>query len=309
VELRHLRAFLEVATHRHFHHAAAALHLTQPTLTQRIHALEGELGVPLLTRNSREVRLTMAGEMLLPYARSLVQIEDRALGELRDLRSGITGRLRIGYLANADLVAPARIVAEFRRRNPTVRVETSDGGSKANIERVLGGGLDIGFAVLLRQPPEELGMKAIGRDHLMLAMHYEHPLAGLDTVPVSALRGQPLLLPAPWDSLRRFLSRGTGEEPRVVAQEPPDQAVETILNDRSLMTLVSGLRAARVPIPGIAYRRLTPSPLFDVGVAYRRGDPSPVLAGFLGVVDEVAPFQPGEVPTDADILNPQLPAD
>ena len=60
MELRQLRAFLQVATARHFGKAAAVLKITQPALTQRIQALERELGVQLLTRTAREVRLTPA---------------------------------------------------------------------------------------------------------------------------------------------------------------------------------------------------------------------------------------------------------
>src|ERR1700737_2275948 len=68
VELRQLRAFLEVANAQHFGHAAQTLKITQPALTQRIQALERELGVRLLQRSARGVRLTAAGEILLPYA-------------------------------------------------------------------------------------------------------------------------------------------------------------------------------------------------------------------------------------------------
>jgi len=61
MELRQLRAFVEVATLGHFGHAAERLHLTQPALTQRIQALERELGLQLLERNAREVRLAPPG--------------------------------------------------------------------------------------------------------------------------------------------------------------------------------------------------------------------------------------------------------
>ena len=73
MELRQLRAFVEVAGQGHFGRAAQRLHLTQPSLTQRIQALEREVGVQLLERSAREVRLTAAGTMLLPHAQSLVR--------------------------------------------------------------------------------------------------------------------------------------------------------------------------------------------------------------------------------------------
>lgn len=77
-----LRAFVAVATVGHFGNAAR-LHLTQPALSQRIQALENELGLHLLERSSREVRLTRAGKVLLPHAQGLVEAEDATLRDLK----------------------------------------------------------------------------------------------------------------------------------------------------------------------------------------------------------------------------------
>lgn len=67
MELRQLRAFVEVAASGHFGRAAKRLRVTQPALTQRIQALEREIGHQLLERNAREVRLAPAGPVLLPH--------------------------------------------------------------------------------------------------------------------------------------------------------------------------------------------------------------------------------------------------
>src|ERR1700716_1886491 len=106
MELRQLRAFVAVAAEGHFGRAAARLNLTQPGLTLRIQALEKELGAQLLERSAREVQLTAAGTALLPHARSLIRIEDRALRELKDQAEGIAGRLRISYLLLSALTFP-----------------------------------------------------------------------------------------------------------------------------------------------------------------------------------------------------------
>src|SRR5712671_7837820 len=103
MELRQLRAFVEVAEAGHFGHAAERLHLTQPALTQRIQALERELGLQLLERTAREVRLAPAGIVLLPHARRLVEAEDQALHDLKAYSSGIAGQLRLAYQASGDV--------------------------------------------------------------------------------------------------------------------------------------------------------------------------------------------------------------
>src|SRR5258708_27360172 len=137
MELRNARAYVSVAHEGHFGRAAVSLNITQPALTQGIQVLERELGIQLLTRSSREVRLTAAGEALREHANMLVQEEGRALREMKDHVAGIAGRIRMSYLTVWNLGLPANIVAEFRRRYPAVLLETTSGYSKPNVARVM----------------------------------------------------------------------------------------------------------------------------------------------------------------------------
>lgn len=292
MELRQLRAFLQVANARHFGKAAAALRITQPALTQRIQALERELGVQLLTRSAREVRLTPAGEILLPYATSLIHVEDRAIRDLADNASGRTGKLRVAYLLHGDIATQGRIVAEFRRRYRDVAVETSMAYSSANLENLIKGAVDAAFIGPVDTPPEVV-VKEIGRRALVLALPKDHPLAKLEQVPVSSLRGVPMILwPRTWnpkgtDSLREWLTRHMGEEPNVVAEEPADQAFEAVATDASAVTLASSWRASAATITGVVFRPMDPQPLLEHQIAYMREDPSPTLHQLLRITDEI----------------------
>src|SRR5436190_9442869 len=98
IELRHLRYFLAVAEEEHFTRAAAKLHVTQPTLSHQIRELEGQLNLPLFDRAGRRVKLTAAGEMLLPHARRVVRelaAAQTALDELHGLKRGV---LKVGIV-------------------------------------------------------------------------------------------------------------------------------------------------------------------------------------------------------------------
>jgi DNA-binding transcriptional LysR family regulator len=305
MELRQLRAFLEVATLRHFGHAATVLKITQPALTQRIQALERELGVQLLTRSAREVQLTRSGDVLLPYARSLVQIEDRALRELAENAAGRAGHIRIAYLSQGDTMAMGKIVAEFRRRYPPVTVETSSGHSSSNVERLNDGDVDAAFVATPLSVPETIVIHPIVRYELMLVLPQGHSLARLDRVPVRDLRGEPLVLtpmqvnPKLQSALRSWLATHTGGELNVVAEEPADQAVETVINSGAA-SFVSG-RAAQQPAPTqVAYRSLVPAPLVQLAIGYQRDNPSPVLANLIQVITELAPSLRAELPEDGE---------
>src|SRR6185369_6929512 len=105
--LTHLRCFVAVAEERHFGRAAARLHLTQPALSRTIARLEKALGARLFERNSRAVRLSGAGELLLADAERLVEGADRFLGLAAQASRGEVGTLRAGM----PLGLPAGTVA------------------------------------------------------------------------------------------------------------------------------------------------------------------------------------------------------
>jgi DNA-binding transcriptional LysR family regulator len=313
VELRQLKAFVAVATEGHFGRAAARLNLTQPGLTLRIQALEKELGVQLLERNAREVQLTVAGSVLLPHAQSLLRIEDRALRDLKDQADGHASRLRISYVAYGVVKFPGEVIAEFRRRHPTVQVDTMVGNSALNVESLLNGTVDAtfiypGYVGMARGIPDTVKVRLLSRDTVMLALSPNHRLAQLDVIPITALRRVPLVMfptspgPSATRSFVRVLSRLMGAEPNVVAYEPPDQALEAVARSTSLVAFANGSRATSTPVPGIAYRRTAPALCMDFGIAYLRDADQTALANLLGLIDEMAVDLPGDLPDASELL-------
>src|SRR4029077_1699899 len=281
------------ANTRHFGRAAAELRITQPALTQRIQALERELRVQLFERNAREVQLTAAGKVLLPYANSLIQVEISALRALADNAAGRAGSLRVAYLLHGDVGMQGKIVAEFRRRYQDVAVETSVSSSKSNLDHLMSGAVDAAFIASSKVGPD-IAVKETGRRALMLAVPADHPLAKLERVPASSLRGVPMIIwPREWNpeiatSFRKWLARNIGEEPNIVAEEPTEQAFAAVVASGSTVTVASSWRDSVAPIAGIALRPLVPQPLLDHEIAYMRHNPSPALQNLLRITDEVA---------------------
>jgi len=306
MELRQLRAFVEVATSGHFGRAAERLHVTQPALTQRIQALEGELGLQLLERNAREVRLTPAGAVLLPHAMRLAQVEDQGLRALKAYSSGMVGRLRLAYPSAGDVAMAGVIIAEYRRRFPAVEVETTPGSSGPNLKLVQDQAADAAFALMPRARPDGIEARTIRREEVILALRSDHPLAQLEPVPVKELRGEPIGLPpaaANPDTiaaLRRWLVRHTGEELNVVSEEPNELAIETVAKS-GLAAILVVRRYATMPKAGIAYRSISPAPLIELVIAYRCEDRSPTLANLLRVVEELAVYE-SDLPEDGELI-------
>jgi len=146
IELRHLRYFLAVADAAHFTRAAAKLHVTQPTLSHQIRQLEDQLNLQLFDRVGRRVKLTAAGETLLPHARKVLSELDQAqaaLGELHGLKQGL---LRVGIVQTVNTCVIPEIVARFSAEHAGIRVECGE-MAVADIESDLETGkLDLGIS-------------------------------------------------------------------------------------------------------------------------------------------------------------------
>src|SRR5882762_9103952 len=147
MELRHLRYFVGVAEEQHFGRAAARLHVAQPALSRQIQDLEREIGFLLFDRLPRGVRLSAAGTLFLSDARRILQDVEEATRRAERVGLGKAGTLRIGIATSLSwhaLVVDA--VREFQRRETDVELVVHHMLSVHQIEAVLSGRLDAGFA-------------------------------------------------------------------------------------------------------------------------------------------------------------------
>jgi len=308
LELRHLRAFVAIADHQHYGHAAESLRLTQPAITQRIQVLEQELGVQLLKRNAREVSLTTAGEALIGYARSLVRIEDQALMALKDLAAGSAGTLRIAYLSMWDMGLPADIVAEFRRRYPEINLQMSAGYSLQNLERLRSGEADFAFIGAAMFDKPGIAMRVLDRHEIVVVMHPEHHLTQMECIPMERLKGEPIISatsgvnPQLVAASLAWLTRATGEPPNIVREEPPDQMAGALAHSRNAIGFMTEHRAILARAEGLEYRSLVPKAFIEYGCAHVRDNPSRLLANLLQVVDEITPQLPEGLGAGAEFV-------
>ena len=313
MELRHLRAFVEVAEKGHFGRAAAALSLTQPALTLRVQALEKELSADLFDRSGRVMRLTRAGEVLLPHARRLVEVEDQALAEVRQHVAAKEGRLRIAYLTLWDGL-PTNVVSMFRRLNPGVRIETTSGYSTENLERVVKRDADLAFLnpSVGRRPGVVL--RVLDRHPMVLIMTANHRLSARDSVAVSELRGERFIGVSSGvnnafaKDLNSWLTRHMGEQPRIVASEPPDQIASAVATSGDTVAVMTEARASASESVGIVYRKLAPTPMIEYGIAFRRDNPSRPLADFLDAIDTLARQVSNHLPAGYEAVPRSRPA-
>jgi len=158
MDLRQLRYFVTVADELNFSRAAEKLHMSQPPLSHQIKALEDELGVELLYRTRREVKLTDAGRVLLKHARSLFDQVDVAVKSTVNAAAGDSGVLRLGMATSAVFNVMPKVLDAIRTRLPSVEVIVADMESKEQIRHVALDKLDIGF---IHATPQTSGMQHV----------------------------------------------------------------------------------------------------------------------------------------------------
>lgn len=198
MDLRHLRYFACVAEELHFGRAAQRLGMSQPPLSQQIRALEEELGVQLLERTSRRVRLTEAGRQFLPEARATMAQADQAARTARLAHRGDVGRLRLGFSTSVPFIP--RVVdalSRFREAYPHVSLELDELTRAEQISRVERGLLDVAILRTFSKPdlPANMQSLRIQEEGVMLAMREDHPLVQrTDALSLDDLRDEPLIL-------------------------------------------------------------------------------------------------------------------
>ena len=189
-----VRSFLAVAEHEHVSRAAASLHLTQGAVTQQVHNFERAIGVRLLERDGRGVRLTDAGRGLAITCRAALRAFEVVEDSARALKMLEAGSLHLGASPTcATHYLPPRL-ADFTRQFPNVTLNVLVEPSREISNQVKAGALDC--ALIEGEPLPDLVNVVLAHDALVLVVHRDHPLAALKRVSPAQL------------SKYRYLGRG-----------------------------------------------------------------------------------------------------
>jgi DNA-binding transcriptional LysR family regulator len=192
VELRHLFYFVAVAEELHFGRAAQRLHVSQPPLSQQIRKLEQMLGHPLLTRTSRSVNLTAAGEAFLQSARRTLRNVQRDIDETQRIARGEVGSLHIGFVGSGMLTGLPAIFRAYHQAYPRVHLHLHESFTSRVMEGLGDGSLDAG---ILRDgyPADGLNVTPIFSEPFVAVLPANHPRAKQKSISPAALRDEPFV--------------------------------------------------------------------------------------------------------------------
>ncbi len=283
MDSRDLLFFVTVAEELHFARAAARLYIVPATVTQRVRALEADLGVRLFNRTSRRVALTPAGRRLLEPARGVLQNLDAMSDLARSLAVGSTGHVRVAFAPNMGTIG-ARFTAELLTRLPGLETVGESMWSSAGLAAVSRG--DIAAAVV-RGPVDRAGLRStiIGSHHDgYVALAQDDPLGTQHTLSVQAFQGRPFLVTerslaeTVHDStVAFFASHGVAPGWRHHRLLGYEQIGPFVAAGYAATLIHSHLGGAE--LPGVKILPLTErTPEYQIAVVWRENDRSPLAA-------------------------------
>jgi DNA-binding transcriptional LysR family regulator len=196
MELRHLRYFCAVAENQGFSRTARALHISQSAISEQISDLEREIGTALVVRGRQKTRLTPQGEVFLAEARKVLEGAARAVELAQRSGRGEIGTLQIGFFNGGTGTLVPKLIRDFRRKHPGVRVSVADMVPSQQSKALMDGTLDIGFTRPLDPPfDQHLRTELLYLDPLVAVLPRNHPLAR-GPVDLRSLAGERFVLVA-----------------------------------------------------------------------------------------------------------------
>lgn len=291
MELRHLRYFRAVADFGSVTAAARRLHVSQSSISEQIGDLEEELGCALLDRTGRQVRLTPQGQVFLEEARRTLEAAQRAVDLTRRSVKGEYGTLSIGFFIWGASGFFPRIIREFRKLRPGIRLSLMEMHANDQIAALEEGRIDVGLTRPLQPPLDRvLRSELLYRDPVVVAMRPDHPLARR-TVKVEALAGERLVLADRRSNTAFFdgivsMCAAKGFSPQVANTSATWSGVLTLVEAGEGIALVpSGVKTLRMH--GLIYRPLGPGALFlGLAAVWNPRNEGPALVEFLRLLRE-----------------------
>ncbi len=286
-----LEMFIALANERHFGRAAALCGVTQPTLSSAIRQLEDQLGVQLVFRGSRFQGLTPEGLRVLDWARRIVGDMRALKAEMRVVRSGLSGNVRIGVIPTA-LAMVADLTAPFIARHPNVRVQVLSRTSAEILAGIESLELDAGITYLDNEPLGRVTQVPLYAEFYRFLCAPGADLAERVQVTWAEVAEQPLCLLTSDMQNRRIVNQHLAEAGAAVTPQVESNSsialVSHVLTGRwgsvvptklAEMFVAGGLRAVPIVEPEVEHL---------VGLITARRDPmTPMLAALLAEAERV----------------------
>jgi len=277
--------------------AAGQLGYSQPAVSQQLRRIEQQLGVALVTRVGRGVRLTEAGQMLAQRARGIQAEIEATFGAVSDLAEGVTGHVRIAAFPSASSSLVPALLAEMRERHPGIDVSFIEEEPPEAAAMLAEGAIDIALTFSYADPNDPhtvsvrgLSTKRLFSEPVLVALPADHPVARGKQAPIAALADADWIAGCP--RCRGHLlavCEEAGFTPRIMRETDNVIAVLGMVRAGLGVGLLPSISLASVGVPdGVALLPAAPASPRTIHVVTANGaNRVPAVSAALTAIDDV----------------------
>jgi DNA-binding transcriptional LysR family regulator len=292
MELRQLRYLVALADELNFTRAAARAHVAQPALSQQIRRLEDELGMRLVERTTRQVRLTEAGATLVSRGRRIMAEVDAARADIDAIRGILTGHVRVGTMHTMGPVDVSHALAIFHERHPAIELTVREESSKELAEMLRDDELDLAFLSVTEEIESHgLGLQPLVSEELMVVLPPDHRLRRRQRLRMAELEDEEFISFREGARLRELLieaAASAGFEPQIKLESNESERIRRLVARGMGVAVLprSDARASGTDVTAVALTE--PSLTREIALAWRRERKQPpAVAEFLDLSREL----------------------
>ena len=293
MDIRQLKCFVAVAEELHFRRAGERLGLSQSALSERVSALEHELGARLFFRTTRQVSLTQAGSEFVQDANRILADIERAVSNVRHTAESDLRHIRVSGVDEAISMLLPKALLAFRRTDPRVHVQVLEtASSEQHAQELIGHRTDVAF-VRTPQQDDFVTSELLHRQPVLVVLAETNPLSSAVSLSASDIADQPIvgypkharpiLHEALWSGFRKI-----GTQPNIVC--------EIIDKSTMLQFVAQGLGIALAPAwvrnispLGVSFVPFEPCEnLIELYIAFRKAGNSDTVKRFVETVRTIA---------------------
>ena len=271
MNINYLREFVALAQTSNFAAAAHILFSSQPTLSKHIKSLEAELGVRLFDRTSHKVEITQLGQLVLSYAKQIVELEDKCTVALQS--SLATGReiLIVGSIRALAQYEITGIMGSFKKSRPKSTIHVVQAVSDELKEMLRQKKCELAFVRTTNEGDKDLVKILYTVDTLVAVLPTSHPQAKQKTIPLRMLAKEDFLLPEKDKALYKLCMsacKKSGFDPSVAHTDAKfENLVDLVIKGMGIALLMKQL-ALYVASPKVAIVDVTPSVVSQINLCY-----------------------------------------
>lgn len=238
IDIKQLKYFYVIAEEGQITNAAKRLHIAQPPLSYQLKNLENELGVQLVERGSRNIKLTDAGLILYKRAKQILSLTKSTEDELKDFKHGVNGTLSIGTVSSSGASLLDSRMSIFHEKYPFINFEIHEGNTYELLEALNNGIIEI---AIVRTPFNASGINSIflPKEPMVAAMVKKLNWTDNNVIDITELNNRPLIFYRRFEGLIFKVCQSSNFEPSVFCKNDDART--------SLLWANAGLGIAIVP--------------------------------------------------------------